>query len=229
MSLKSPFDLRKETVIKDFYASFNDKSPKGSVDEPILSCINLLNQHSNYYTTSSCSGRVAVFCEASREKLKNGFWLFVSHNSAVADGSVTLSGLISDLEQKLMTVPDLGNRFVYFKFEPLILHVECRDEESARHLYSKVYQLGFRNSGISISLHKSSKNVENERKYVVAIRSSLKLDAPIVFVEKNDDVSKCSAIVSEEYFAILLQIANEKFILNEGKIKELERAFESLL
>src|SRR5437764_14316521 len=40
----------------------SDKSPKGSIDELMLPLINLLNKHNDYVTTSSCSGRIAVYC-----------------------------------------------------------------------------------------------------------------------------------------------------------------------
>ncbi|CAJ0767456.1 10568_t:CDS:2, partial [Entrophospora sp. SA101] len=33
-----------------------------SIDEPMLPLINLLNKHNDYVTTSSCSGRIAVYC-----------------------------------------------------------------------------------------------------------------------------------------------------------------------
>ena len=38
-----------------------DKSPKGGLDAPIISMIHLINRHVDYVTTSSCSGRVALF------------------------------------------------------------------------------------------------------------------------------------------------------------------------
>eukprot|EP00977_Amphora_coffeiformis_P001332 scaffold278_cov195-Amphora_coffeaeformis.AAC.17 len=38
-----------------------DKSPKGSVDEPIRSLVNLINAHPAFATLSSCSGRIAIY------------------------------------------------------------------------------------------------------------------------------------------------------------------------
>ena len=40
-----------------------DLSRKGSVDEPIRELIEFLNAQEPLYTTSSCSGRVVLFCE----------------------------------------------------------------------------------------------------------------------------------------------------------------------
>lgn len=51
------FDVRKNKVLKDLEEEI-DNSPKGSLDEPLIPLINLINKHPNYVTTSSCSGRV---------------------------------------------------------------------------------------------------------------------------------------------------------------------------
>jgi len=42
-----------------------DRSRKGSIDEPIVDLVHLINQHDQYFTTSSCSGRICVFEEVS--------------------------------------------------------------------------------------------------------------------------------------------------------------------
>lgn len=46
-------------------ASYKDASLKGSVDESIRNLIDLINASDEYVTTSSCSGRVAVFLDGS--------------------------------------------------------------------------------------------------------------------------------------------------------------------
>lgn len=40
-----------------------DLSRKGSVDDAIVPMVELLNSMEEYYTTSSCSGRISVFSE----------------------------------------------------------------------------------------------------------------------------------------------------------------------
>jgi tRNA wybutosine-synthesizing protein 3 len=42
-----------------------DKSRKGGVDAPIAALITRINSHPLFFTTSSCSGRVSIFSEAS--------------------------------------------------------------------------------------------------------------------------------------------------------------------
>ena len=42
-----------------------DLSRKGSVDEPIAELVSYINSLSDFYTTSSCSGRLAVVQEVN--------------------------------------------------------------------------------------------------------------------------------------------------------------------
>ena len=60
------FENRKkqiERILQD--SGTDDKSPKGFLDKPIVSLIHAINGHADYVTTSSCSGRIALFAEAS--------------------------------------------------------------------------------------------------------------------------------------------------------------------
>lgn len=54
MSVKV-FDVQKEACL-----SAVDMSRKGSIDEPILDLVSFINNQQNYFTTSSCSGRIIV-------------------------------------------------------------------------------------------------------------------------------------------------------------------------
>ena len=40
-----------------------DMSKKGSIDDQIVDLIQYVNAKENYFTTSSCSGRISVFSE----------------------------------------------------------------------------------------------------------------------------------------------------------------------
>lgn len=61
--IQSTFNQIKSNVLKSLYGGgvIGDKSPKGSLDEPIRDLVHLINQHPNYVTLSSCSGRIALF------------------------------------------------------------------------------------------------------------------------------------------------------------------------
>lgn len=58
------FDLCKKNALLKLQKC--DKSPKGSLDEPIIELVHLINDENNFVTTSSCSGRIALFVSESK-------------------------------------------------------------------------------------------------------------------------------------------------------------------
>lgn len=43
-----------------------DLSKKGSIDDQIMDLVQYINAKDNYFTTSSCSGRISVFSEVGQ-------------------------------------------------------------------------------------------------------------------------------------------------------------------
>lgn len=64
---------------KSDFLKKKDKSKKGCVDEDIKEIINLINSKKDYYTTSSCSGRIVLLEKLSSKKNESN-WLFVKHD-----------------------------------------------------------------------------------------------------------------------------------------------------
>ncbi|XP_061694269.1 tRNA wybutosine-synthesizing protein 3 homolog isoform X2 [Syngnathoides biaculeatus] len=92
-----------------------DLSKKGNVDEDIVHLVDLLNTCEQYFTTSSCSGRITVIDGAPEScvvQKRNLVLLFVSHKECKFDD--VMSALVSSC----------GNAVL--KFEPFILHLQCR-------------------------------------------------------------------------------------------------------
>ena len=58
MKMTEVFDKQKEQSLKGI-----DHSKKGSFDVPIHDLIVLINTQQDFFTTSSCSGRILVFCQ----------------------------------------------------------------------------------------------------------------------------------------------------------------------
>lgn len=86
-----------------------------------------------------------------------------------------------------------------FRFEPLIIAVECRDLEAAQCLVSLAISCGFRESGItSVS-----------KRVIIAIRCSIRLEVPL-----GDSVK---LMVSQEYVEYLVGVANEKMEANRKR------------
>ncbi len=147
------FDLQKKLCLDKLYKP--DKSRKGDVDGPIISLIDHINSLDNYYTTSSCSGRIYLLTEA--DKKPDVKWLYVSHDVAVDDK------IFEILRQ------DLPEDRVWLRQENMILHVACRTIGDADAILKIARDNGFRRSGI----------IADSNIIIVEICSTEKMDIPL--------------------------------------------------
>lgn len=134
-----------------------DKSKKGSIDEKTINLVEAINRGNDYYTTSSCSGRVCLWKGSGKknetEQLK------VSHNLIDAD----FLKIDSNQNNAVQNDPDT----IWLRLEPFILHVACRDMDSAGDLLETARRLYKKSSLLSIS-----------SKIIVEIRGSEFLEMP---------------------------------------------------
>lgn len=132
-------DFAKE---KQEFLARTDKSRKGSIDTPILDLVTKINVRNEYYTTSSCSGRVLVIEHHPSQRKDKMNWLFASHE------------LVETIQPFEMPTNE-----VWFRMEPAILHVACNTIEAAQSLLTKAQEAGFKRSGI-LTIGKSRVIVE---------------------------------------------------------------------
>ncbi|RHY96473.1 hypothetical protein DYB35_005215 [Aphanomyces astaci] len=203
------FDASKREIMHKLQEVI-DKSPKGSVDAPIVDMITRLNAHPNYVTCSSCSGRIAVFCgvaqtphdEDSHLITKGGKWLVSSHAPVTYD----------EFASSVLADPTSLQGMVIFKHEPFIMHVQCRDEESAKALLQVGLACGFRESGV----------VLGNKRTMVAIRTTANaMEIPIAL--------QGQLMVTDAYLRWILDIANQKFHANRSKTDKLFAAMRTSL
>ncbi|KAG0292670.1 hypothetical protein BGZ96_003833 [Linnemannia gamsii] len=282
------FLTRKKTILVALNSDTPDKSPKGYVDEPLLPLIVLINNHQDYVTTSSCSGRICTYLEGieseaeeeggetgtsidtkeeekenqedkeddetikgydentslaaveAAKRAKGGQWLYVSHDPVVfPDQSSdhprwivdTLFGpeahrvvLMEDQHKAGMRTIDMArSQLVYFKFEPMILHIEAATPVAAKTFLNHSLFSGYRNSGILPSVKRT----------MLAIRSTLKLDAPIAYIPSSTSSSSTTAgtttdegkiylMVSLSYLRVLIDLSNDKFKMNVAQMARFE-------
>ncbi|KAL7213528.1 hypothetical protein ACSBR2_016123 [Camellia fascicularis] len=189
------FEKRKAATLASMISPEPDKSPKGTIDTPIIPLLNTINSHPCFFTTSSCSGRISVLSQppiaaATNNKAKGGTWVFITHSKADPE---SLLNLLSSTKNPDPTHPPSN---LVFRFEPLIIAVECKDVLSAQTLVSLAVSSGFRESGIT-SVNK---------RVIIAIRCSIRLEVPLGDTE--------NVLVNSEYLRYLVGIANEKMEVN---------------
>jgi len=216
------FDSQKEQSL-----SAVDLSRKGSVDVPILDLVNWINNLADYYTTSSCSGRIVLFSLSSDKNKKKGtIWHFVSHakvslselrNSLPPPSNVNKisnvnlplnTNLCESDKNALSCLDEIENvNMITLKFEPFIVHIQCRNLETAKLLHQFVSEIGYKNSGLTIG---------SGGRVTLAVRSTLCLETPLQFD---------GYVVEDILLLKLIEIVNEKFVLNS---KLHEKLFEKL-
>lgn len=134
---------------KTFLAKL-DKSKKGEIDEKIIPLLETINALPNYYTTSSCSGRVYLWRGSGKKNETE--WLKVSHD------------LIGEDFFELKNYDGL----IWLRLEDMILHVCCKDLGSANKLLENCRRV-----------YKKSCLLSASNKIIVEIRGSEFIEMPL--------------------------------------------------
>lgn len=167
-----------------------DKSKKGRIDKEIKPLINLINKSRNYYTTSSCSGRIVLIKQAEGYKKNEAEWLFVSHSPVK----------FSQIKNALKKIENYPKEDIWLREESIIMHIACRTLKDAEILLNKIKPLGFKRSGIA-----------SAKKIILEIMATENMDAIIA--------KKGKLLVNDAYLRILTEEANKKLKRTQNKIK----------
>ena len=145
------FDKLKKSVLEK-----PDKSTKGFIDKRIANLCELFNKNKDYFTLSSCAGRITIIKFAGTSK-KTCDWVKVTHE--LADYK-TFQKIIEGYS---------GSERLLFKQEAPILHICVRDMGKAQHLVDIAKKSGFKRSGI----------ISSNKKIVVEIVSTDVISTPV--------------------------------------------------
>ncbi|KAG0219089.1 methyltransferase TYW3-domain-containing protein [Mortierella sp. GBAus27b] len=167
----------------------------------------------------------------AEKRAKGGQWLYVSHEPMVLPIDKGLSNrrwvidtlfgtearrVVSMEENCMDDIQDMTRlQLVYFKFEPMILHVDASTQESAKSFLNHSLHSGYRNSGI----------LPSPKRTMLAVRSTLKLDVPIAYVSTTPVSAtepKIYLMVSLAYLISLIELGNDKFRRNFAQIHRFE-------
>lgn len=159
-----------------------DKSKKSSIDAKIKNLVKKINSLENYYTTSSCSGRIMLISISKSQKKNETKWLFVSHKKIK----------YSQIEQIIGKITKNDND-VWLRAEPVILHIVSNNITNANNLLLIARDSGLKRSGM-ISINKNKTTME--------LISTERLEALIA--------KKGKVIINKEYLKILITEANAK-------------------
>ncbi|MBD3304664.1 hypothetical protein GF343_06005 [Candidatus Woesearchaeota archaeon] len=136
------FELDKKNILGK-----TDKSQKGEIDEDVLELVELINSKEEYYTTSSCSGRIVVIEMPESGRKDETKWLLVKHRPVS----------LQEIKDSIKSEED-----VWLKQEGMILHVCCKSIEAAEKLVNLAKNSGFKRTGM----------VSVNKRYVVEVVST---------------------------------------------------------
>ncbi len=164
----SLFDRQKERSLQALRGG-PDKSRKGVVDEEVRSLLAAINSREEFFTTSSCAGRITLFVEPASGRKCEGSWLFVSHQP-IASRDV------------LAALARLPRETVWFKAEGAILHVCCRSLEEADAFLKACKEAGWKHSGVTGTSPKIMVEAMTSERIEVPIASNGSLFVPEGFL-----------------------------------------------
>lgn len=145
--MAATFQAKKQKILQQLEIpneDYTDLSPKGSVDEAVRELVDEINKQDGFVTTSSCSGRMAVYLEGISKRARQednredepsgiasggkggGQWLYVSHDPPdllnVSENGSVCSLLNLPQGRRTPSSPSKAEniRFVRLKFEPLV-------------------------------------------------------------------------------------------------------------
>lgn len=176
--------------------SKDDKSSIGSWDLKIKKLCEKINKKRNYYTTSSCAGRI-VLLRYSDEKMENAF-LFRTHKKTS----------FNEIKKAMIEIGENYKGIVEFQQTSCILHVACKTLEDAQKLVNKAKESGWKRSGIMSGGNGNGRNM-------VELHSTESMSFPIMNHGK--------IIVDDDFLKLIVEIANSKLERVWEKIKRLEK------
>ena len=181
------FERQKQQILSRL-----DKSKKGSIDKHIKSLVNLINSLSNYSTSSSCSGRISITEVTGKKQGYN--WLFITHNKA-------------SLKKIKQVLDNPSKKKIWLKHEPMILHICCKDLDSARNMLVICHEAGLKRAGI----------ITFGKKIMIETFGTDKMDVPIV--------EKGKLLIDDNYLKILVKEAN---VMHEKNLSRIDRLYNKI-
>ncbi len=187
------FEKQKKDILEK-----SDKSSIGKWDKKIVLLCNLINKSLNYYTTSSCSGRIVLLKDKSKKG--PGMFFFRTHNKT------SFNEITKELKNSLKNLKEREQ--VIYKQESFILHIACNNLENANILISLAQKAGLKQSYI-LPISKKQERINCE------LKSSEIIQFPIVY---NKEIVR-----DEDFIKNIIKRSNKNLEKTWNKIKSFEK------
>ena len=176
---------------KRYYEIWLEAKRNKEVDDQIIGLIELINSLPNYYTTSSCFGRITLAVAKPSSRKYDHYFLAKWHYLVSWE---EFRRIVKIWEERIR------EDFLWLKVYPFILHLSAKTMEDAK----KILEIGL-NSGM-----KESGIFEVGKRIMVRIEGVDRLELPL----GNDGF----LLVSEKYLKYLYLISKIRFLRNLKKV-----------
>jgi len=195
------FDDEKARYLKSLSSDEVDRSRAGRPDPQIITFLQTVNATADYFTTSSCAGRL-ILVQTLPGKGYSVDWLFVSHE-LVPNADSILEALAS---RQQVTGAEL-----WYKMEPPILAICARTVGHAQRFMDVARTAGIKRVSITGTRDKIMLVVMDTQRMETMLAKDGRL------------------MVSNEYIREITAVANEKLSKSREKFERLRLTLESQL
>jgi len=191
---RTRFEMVKERHKGTFEKSVKEKK----ADERMVSLCAYVNSLQEYFTSSSCAGRILLLGLEGEETKKESYFHRKWHST------VKLKEVMEGLNEK-------SKGMLWFKLEPFILHIGTNNLENAKKILSVMKESGVKRGGIIVC---------KEGKFIIEFLGTETISTPIKKGEK--------ILLPNEYIEFLVKEANRKFEKNYASLERLEKNLRGL-
>jgi len=170
----------------------------GRMDNDFIPICDYIIKTKNYFTSSSCAGRISLISLGEEETKKESAFYRKWHREVKK-------------KEIIEAINNFEGKVLWFKQEPLILHLGTNTLDNSRKILSACEKAGIKRAGIKVA---------KEGRFIVEMLGSQNITTPI----KEGKIT-----AEEKYIEYLVKKANEKFRKNQEQIKKLEKIIKKEL
>jgi len=173
--------------------TFLKAKKEGKMDKDFIPFCDHISKTENYFTSSCCAGRIAlVGLNKNEDKKESAFhrrWHRKVKLKEVQEGIDSYKGDV-----------------LWFKQEPLILHIGTKDLEHAKTILDLCESIGIKRAGIKVA---------KDGKMIVEVLGTHNINAPI---------KEGKIVADKKYVEYLVKKGNQKYEKNQEVLKKLTTA-----
>lgn len=183
------FEMLKKHNLEEFEKAVKE----GKADKKMQSLCYYLNSLNDFFTSSSCAGRIALLSVQSIGKKQPNAFHRKWHRK------IKVSEVIEGIEEKIR------EKELWFKLDPFILHAGARDLDNARKILKCMRLAGVKRGGIILG---------QKEKFIIELQGTNFIALPV----KSDG----GELLDKEYISFLTKQANKKIEENYKRLKLFE-------